>query len=81
MRKKIIRSLRASIEWRIFAFVITNIFFWVTTGHFWQAAGLALTLQIILFLAYVIWHLVRNEMHAPLIPSFLNGRSKRRHTS
>ncbi len=64
----------ASLEWRVFAFVITNIFLWITTGEFWTAAGLALMLQIILFVAYVIWHYFRNELHVPLIPSRLSRR-------
>lgn len=69
MRRRIIHSLLVSLEWRFFAFVITNIFFWFTTGQFWKAAGLALSLQIILFVTYVIWHLFRNEMGMPLFPS------------
>lgn len=77
MYSKLVRSIRVSLEWRVFAFIITNIFFWVTTGHFWEAAGLALTLQIILFAAYVLWHLVRHEMQAPLLPSFLTSLYKR----
>ena len=69
MRRRIIHSLLVSLEWRFFAFIITNIFFWVTTGEFWKAAGLALALQLILFVSYVVWHLFRNEMHVPLFPS------------
>jgi hypothetical protein len=67
-----------SLEWRFFAFVITNIFLWVTTGEFWKAAGLALALQIILFVAYVIWHFFRNELHMPLFPERLTRKVKRR---
>ena len=78
MRRQFVHSLLVSIEWRAIAFVITNIFFWVTTGEFWKAAGLALILQLILFVAYVIWHLLRNEMHLPLIPDSLKSRAKRR---
>lgn len=74
MREKMWRSLVVSIEWRIFAFIITNIFLWITTGEFWTAAGLALALQAILFVAYVIWHYFRNEMHVPLIPNRLSRR-------
>lgn len=71
MKERMVRSLLISLEWRAFAFVITNIFFWITTGHFWKAAGLAFTLQVILFAAYVLWHYFRNEMHVPLVPLFL----------
>jgi len=79
MRKKLLHSLQASIEWRLVAFVITNIFFWITTGEFWQAAGLALTLQVILFVAYVTWHFFRNELHTSLFPSFIIGHPKKTH--
>lgn len=72
------RSLMVSLEWRLFAFVITNIFFWITTGHFWKAAGLAFTLQVILFIAYVIWHYFRNEMQVPLVPTLLSDWIKKR---
>lgn len=62
-------SIMVSIEWRLIAFFITNAFFWITTGEFWKAAGLAFILQMVLFVAYVVWHLLRNEMHVPLLPS------------
>lgn len=74
MKERMLRSLLVSLEWRVFAFIITNVFLWVTTGEFWKAAGLALTLQIILFAAYVIWHYFRNEMHVPLFPFSLRKR-------
>lgn len=77
MRKKILHSLLVSLEWRFFAFIITNIFLWITTGEFWKAAGLALILQLILFAAYVIWHFLRNELHTPLFPSIGVARSKK----
>ena len=77
MRRRIIHSLLVSLEWRFFAFIITNIFFWVTTGEFWKAAGLALALQLILFVSYVLWHLLRNEMNVPLFPSTGTGRLRK----
>ena len=77
MRRRIIHSLLVSLEWRFFAFIITNIFFWVTTGEFWKAAGLALALQLILFVSYVLWHLFRNEMTVPLFPSTGIGRLRK----
>ncbi|MEK7613397.1 MAG: hypothetical protein AAB439_00795 [Patescibacteria group bacterium] len=61
MREKFFNSLYASLEWRFFAFVITNLFLWTTSHSFWKAAGLALALQIILFVAYTFWHFVRHE--------------------
>jgi len=62
VRKKILHTILISLEWRIIAFVITNIFFWFTTGHFWTAAGFAFMLQIILFLAYLTWYFLRLEL-------------------
>jgi len=61
MREKLIHSLYASAEWRIIAFIITNIFFWITTHSFWKAAGLSLLLQAILFLVHIIWYFIRHE--------------------
>ncbi|RJR14473.1 hypothetical protein C4585_00010 [Candidatus Parcubacteria bacterium] len=66
MRDKIFKSLLISLEWRIIAYVITNLFLWVTTGEFWKAAGLALVLQVILFFAFLIWHLFRVELRVSL---------------
>ncbi|HCM43610.1 TPA: hypothetical protein DIS55_01500 [Candidatus Kaiserbacteria bacterium] len=78
MRNRVVRSFLVSLEWRAIAFVITNVFFWITTGHFWKAAGLALLLQLILFVAYLIWHLCRNELGTPPIPSFITRRPRAR---
>lgn len=61
MREKIIHSLYASLEWRAIAFIITNIFFYFTTNSFWKAAGLALILQLVLFLSQTLWHFIRYE--------------------
>lgn len=68
MREKFMHTLLVSLEWRVIALVITNIFFWITTRHFWTAAGLALLLQFILFVSYLIWHFVRVELKLPLFP-------------
>lgn len=62
MREKIIHSLYASLEWRVIAFIITNAFFWFTTGSFWKAAGLALVLQSILFVVHMLWYFLRHEL-------------------
>lgn len=77
MRRQIVHSLLVSLEWRAIAYVITNAFFWITTGEFWKAAGYALALQVILFAAYMVWHLLRNEMHLPLVPGSLFTRISR----
>ncbi|MBV9159319.1 MAG: hypothetical protein JO019_01845 [Candidatus Kaiserbacteria bacterium] len=68
MKSKVVHAFLVSLEWRVIAFVITNIFFWITTGQFWKAAGYALTLQIILFVTQVIWQLYRHEFGMPLVP-------------
>lgn len=68
MREKFFHTLFVSLEWRFFAFIITNIFFWVTTHKFWTAAGLALLLQVILFACYLVWHFIRVELKLPLFP-------------
>lgn len=62
MREKILHSLLVSLEWRIIAFFITNIFFWFNTGSFWVATGLAFLLQTILFIAYTLWFFLRHEI-------------------
>ena len=78
MLKKVLRSFYISLEWRILAFIITNAFFWITTRHFWTAAGLTVLLQSVLFVSYTIWHLFRHELHKPLVPTFITGRPKTR---
>lgn len=76
MREKMLHTLLVSLEWRLVAFVITNLFLWVTTGQFWKAAGLAFLLQIILFVCYLAWHFVRVELSLPLFPGI--ARSSKR---
>lgn len=61
MGQKLLNSLYASLEWRLIAFVITNIFFWFTTSSFWHAAGLAFVLQVVLFFVHTAWYFVRHE--------------------
>jgi hypothetical protein len=68
MGAKFFRSVCVSLEWRVIAFFITNIFFWFTTHSFWQATSLALFLQAILFISYLGWHFWRHELHMPLFP-------------
>lgn len=61
MGQKLLNAFYASLEWRIIAFFISNIFFWFTTHSFWQAAGLALVLQAVLFVVHTFWYFVRHE--------------------
>lgn len=61
MREKFIHALSVSIEWRVLAFIVTNIFFLFTMHSFWEATGLALLLQGILFAAHTLWYFTRIE--------------------
>lgn len=70
MKRKLLDSFYASIEWRLIALVITNIFFWITTESFWQATGLALLLQSVLLVAHMLWYFWRRELHMPFFPHF-----------
>lgn len=62
MASRFLHSLYASIEWRIIAFLITNVFFWITTGSLVKATGLALALHLILFVAHTFWYFVHHEL-------------------
>ncbi|MCI0597635.1 hypothetical protein L0Y34_00965 [Candidatus Parcubacteria bacterium] len=59
MKERLLKSAAASLEWRVFAFIITGIFFWFMTGAVWQATILAIELQIILFIAHFGWFYFR----------------------
>ena len=59
MKQRLLKSAAVSLEWRAVAFVITNLFFWATTGHFWQATILALELQLILLVVHFGWFFLR----------------------
>lgn len=61
MREHIIASLKTSIEWRLIAFVITNIFFWITTHEFFKATLLALELQAILLVVNFLWFFFKRD--------------------
>jgi len=61
MKQRLMKSLMVSIEWRVIAYIITNLFFWFITGTFWQATILALWLQLILFVAHFAWYFLREE--------------------
>lgn len=50
-----------SLEWRLYAFVITSGFLWVTTGELVLAAVQALGLQAVLFVGHTIWYYLRSE--------------------
>ncbi len=61
MKRRLMHSLIASIEWRVIAFIITELFFLTTTGKLWDATILAASLQGILFAAYFVWYFLREE--------------------
>lgn len=61
MVRKIWSSVLFSLEWRIYAFAITSLFLWATTGHLASAAAQALGLQIVLFIGQTIWYYFRQE--------------------
>ena len=59
MVKRIWESVLFSLEWRIYAFVITSAFLWATTGHLAAAAAQAFGLQIVLFIGQTLWYYFR----------------------
>lgn len=61
MKQRLMKSLSVSLEWRAFAFVITELFFWATTGELWKATVLALELQLILLIAHFWWYYFRES--------------------
>ena len=63
MKQRLMKSLMVSLEWRVIAFIITNLFLWLATGAFWQSTILALGLQAILFFTHFGWYFIR-ESHA-----------------
>jgi hypothetical protein len=63
MKERLMKSLAVSVEWRIIAFLITNIFLWLVTGEFWQSTVMALGLQAVLFFAHFGWYFIR-ETHS-----------------
>ena len=50
-----------SLEWRLYAYVITVLFLWVTTGQLAFAAVQALGLQMCLLIGNTIWYYFRQE--------------------
>lgn len=61
MKQRLMNSLAVSLEWRLIAFVITELFFFATTGEFWQATLLAIELQLILLVVHFFWYFLREE--------------------
>jgi hypothetical protein len=61
MKQRLLHSATMSLEWRVIAFIITEIFFLMTTGEIWQATILALELQLILLVAHFAWFFVRES--------------------
>lgn len=64
---RIWESLLFSLEWRLYAYVITILFLWATTGHFAIAAIQALGLQLALFIGQTIWHFLRSGGYTPTL--------------
>ena len=61
MREKLVKSVLFSLEWRLYAFTITTLFFWALIGELVFALGNALALQVILFIANTTWYYFRQE--------------------
>ena len=59
MRGKIFHSIMFSLEWRFYAYVITILFLWATTGQLAFAALQALGLQIALLIGNSTWYYFR----------------------
>ncbi len=65
MRQRLIHSIVLSLEWRFYAYIITNLFLWFTSGELWTATMMALQLQIILLAAHCVWYYFRGERYHP----------------
>jgi hypothetical protein len=61
MKEKLFHSIMFSLEWRLYAYAITILFLWATTGHLAFAAIQALGLQIFLLIGNTIWYYFRQE--------------------
>lgn len=61
MGKQIWESILFSLEWRFYAYIITILFLWATTGHLAFAAVQALGLQVVLFIGNAIWYHTRTH--------------------
>lgn len=59
MKERLMKTAAVSLEWRFIALVITELFFWYTTGELWKATVLALSLQLILFVVHFGWYFLR----------------------
>lgn len=64
VKERLLKTAAVSVEWRIIAFIVTELFFWYTTGELWQATLYAIALQLILFLVHFGWYFLR-ETHNP----------------
>lgn len=59
MRARVLHSVLVTLEWRLLAFAITNLFLWATTGELWQATVMALGLHGILLVVHFVWYFFR----------------------
>lgn len=65
MGKELFKSFLFSLEWRAYAFTITTLFLWATTGHLAFAVGQAFGLQIILLFCHSLWYHFRSRRVVP----------------
>ncbi|MEK7063065.1 MAG: hypothetical protein AAB955_00050 [Patescibacteria group bacterium] len=61
MGKRIWESVLFSLEWRLYAYVITVAFLYATTGELAFAAVQALGLQLVLLVCHTTWYYFRQE--------------------
>jgi hypothetical protein len=61
MREKLVKSVLFSLEWRLYAYIITILFLWATTGRLAFSAVQALGLQVVLFIGNTTWYYFRQE--------------------
>lgn len=64
MREKIFHSIMFSLEWRLYAYIITILFLWASTGQLAFAAVQALGLQIVLLIGNATWYYFRQDGHS-----------------
>ena len=50
-----------SLEWRVYAYIITILFLWATTGRLAFSAVQALGLQVVLLIGNTTWYYFRQE--------------------
>ncbi len=61
MAREILKSFLFSLEWRVYAFIITTLYLWITTGYLAFAALQALGLQVLLLIGHTLWYYFRTR--------------------